>query len=161
MTLLAPKDEIVTHIPALRAFALSLARNGALADDLVQDTLEKGWLNLDRYEPGTNMRAWLFTILRNTFYSDRRKLVKEVAYEDASDQKEMSVGPDHDSRLAMDEFQKAFSTLPVDQREALSLIAVAGFTYGEAAETCGVAIGTVKSRVNRARIQLAKVLELT
>jgi len=104
MTSIDPKDEIVTHIPALRAFALSLTRNGALADDLVQDALEKGWLNLDKYAAGTNMRAWLFTILRNTYFSDRRKAMREVAFDDAPQQTELSVLPEHDGRLAVGEF---------------------------------------------------------
>lgn len=155
-----PKEEFPRHIPALRAYALSLTRNPSAADDLVQDTLVKGWSNLDSFQSGTNMRAWLFTIQRNTFYSDRRKAKREVAWDDLPFGGEPAVGPDHDGRLALDEFRRAFVLLPEDQREALTLITVIGLTYEEAAATCGVAIGTVKSRVNRGRAQLAKILKL-
>jgi RNA polymerase sigma-70 factor (ECF subfamily) len=154
------RDEILEHIPALRTYALSLTRNPTSADDLVQDALIKGWRNLDRFAPGTNMRAWLFTILRNTFYSDMRKANREVGYDDMPVGSEPFVRPDHDGRLAMDEFRVAFAKLPDDQREALTLITVVGMTYEEAANTCGAAVGTVKSRVNRGRAQLAKMLAL-
>lgn len=155
-----PTDEILQHIPALRAYALSLTRDPSAADDLVQTALVNGWSNLSSYRPGTNMRAWLFTILRNAFLSERRKTKREVAYDDAVHSRALSVGPDHDGRLALDEFRQAFVLLPDDQREALTLITVVGMTYAEAAETCDVAIGTVKSRVNRGRIQMAKMLKL-
>ena len=74
-----PRDQLVNHLPALRAFALSLTREGAGADDLVQDTIVKAWTNMDKFQAGTNLRAWLFTILRNTFYSARRKTKREVS----------------------------------------------------------------------------------
>ena len=117
-----PRDELVTHLPAMRAFALSLARNGAAADDLVQDALVKAWSNFDSFQPGTNMRAWLFTILRNTYYSSRRKLNREVADVDGAFTSSLSVKPDHDGRMQLDDFRKAFETLPDEQREALVLV---------------------------------------
>lgn len=155
-----PRDEIVTHLPAMRAFALSLTRNGSVADDLVQDTIVKAWKNIDKFEAGTNMRAWLFTILRNTFYSDRRKAKREVADVDGKMAATLSQKPDHDGRMAMADFETAFEELPSEQREALMLVGAMGFSYEEAAETCEVAIGTIKSRVNRGRIKLAELLGL-
>lgn len=155
-----PREEIVTHIPALRAFALSLTRNATAADDLVQETLMKGWAHIDRYQVGTTMRAWLFTILRNTYYSDMRKSGREIGYDETQTLVELSVAPDHDGRLAMREFQIAFAQLPLDQREALALITMIGVSYEEAAATCGVAVGTIKSRVNRGRAQLVRILKL-
>jgi len=155
-----PRDEIVTHLPAMRAFALSLTRNPSQADDLVQDAVIKAWKNLASFEVGTNMRAWLFTILRNTFYSDRRKLKREVQDSDGAFAATLSEKPDHDGRLAMADFEAAFVQLKAEQREALMLVGAMGFSYEEAAETCNVAVGTIKSRVNRARLRLAELLEL-
>jgi len=155
-----PRDELVTHLPALRAFALSLTRNRATADDMMQDTVLKAWTNMDKFKPGTNMRAWLFTILRNNFYTSRRKLNREVADVDNVFSNTLSVKPDHDGRLQMSDFKKAFQQLPDEQREALILVGASGFSYDEAAETCGVATGTIKSRVNRARARLTELLQL-
>lgn len=155
-----PRDEIITHLPALRAFAVSLTRDGAAADDLVQDSIVKAWKNLDRFQPGTNLRAWLFTILRNTFYSDRRKARREVSDGDGLLASQLAEKPRHDGSLAFTDFMRAFSQLPDEQREALILVGASGFTYEEVAETTGVAIGTVKSRVNRARGRLAELLSL-
>jgi RNA polymerase sigma-70 factor (ECF subfamily) len=139
-----PRDEIVEHLPSLRAFAMSLSRNSATADDMVQDTVVKAWTNIDKFQPGTNMRAWLFTILRNTYYSLHRKRGREIA----------------DGRLAMSDFRDAFAKLPDEQREALVLVGASGFSYEEAAEMCGCAVGTIKSRANRGRKRLAELLEL-
>lgn len=156
-----PRDEIVTHLPAMRAFALSLCRNGSTADDLVQDTIVKAWKNIDKFKAGTNMRAWLFTILRNTFYSDRRKAKREVADVDGQMAATLSQKPDHDGRMAMNDFETEFAKLPSEQREALMLVGAMGFSYEEAAETCRVAVGTIKSRVNRGRVRLIELLGLS
>ena len=155
-----PRDEIVTHFPALRAFALSLTRNSATADDMMQDTVLKAWSNMDKFQAGTNMRAWLFTILRNTFYSSRRKLNREVPDIDNVFSDNLAVKPDHDGRLQMMEFKEALGELPDEQREALILVGASGFSYEDAAEMCGVATGTIKSRVNRARAKLTALLHL-
>ncbi|WP_342076978.1 RNA polymerase sigma factor [Yoonia sp. SS1-5] len=160
MSALDPKDELVTHLPALRAFALSLTRNRATADDMMQDTVLKAWSNMDKFKPGTNMRAWLFTILRNNFYTSRRKLNREVADVDNAFSDQMAVKPDHDGRLQMMDFKQAFDQLPDEHREALILVGASGFSYDDAAEMCGVATGTMKSRVNRARNKLTELLEL-
>ncbi|MBU2867792.1 RNA polymerase sigma factor [Pacificibacter marinus] len=159
-TLIDPSQEIVQHLPAMRAFALSLTRSSSHADDLVQDAIMKAWENLHSFQAGTNMRAWLFTILRNTFYSDQRKRKREVQDSDGTFAATLSEKPDHDGRLAMAEFEQAFVQLKTEQREALMLVGAMGFSYEEAALTCGVALGTVKSRVNRARLRLSELLEL-
>src|SRR6056297_1431281 len=155
-----PKDELVTHLPALRAFALSLTRNRATADDMMQDAVLKAWTNMDKFQRGTNMRAWLFTILRNNYYSSRRKLGREVADIDNVFSDTLSVKPDHDGRLQMMDFKVAFDQLADEHREALILVGASGFSYDDAAEMCGVATGTMKSRVNRARAKLTQLLEL-
>lgn len=156
-----PRDEIVEHLASLRAFALSLTRNGATADDLVQETVVKAWTNIEKFQAGTNMRAWLFTILRNTFYSLRRKRSREVSDVDGEYAARLSEKPAHDGRLAMNDFAVAFEKLPDEQREALLLVGASGFSYEEAAEMCGCAIGTIKSRANRGRKKLAELLQLS
>ncbi len=155
-----PRDELVKHLGPMRAFALSLTRNGAEADDLVQESLVKAWKNIASFQPGTNMQAWLFTILRNTFYSLRRKRSREVADPDGIAAGQMSVKPAHDGRLQLSEFMVAFALLPVEQREALALVGASGFSYEEAAAMCGVAVGTIKSRANRGRARLVELLHV-
>ncbi len=155
-----PRDELVDHLPALRAFALSLARSPSTADDLVQDTILKAWSKIEQFQSGTNLRAWLFTILRNTYYSARRKTRREVADSDGHHAARLSQKPDHDGRMALADFARAFATLPVEQREVLILVGSNGFSYEEAAATCGCAVGTIKSRANRGRKRLAEILGL-
>jgi len=155
-----PRDEIVEHVKPMRAFALSLTRDMSAADDLVQDTIVKAWSNIDKFKPGSNMRAWLFTILRNTFYSGRRKSRRMVSDVDGALTDTMSVKPEHDGTLAMADFRRAFEQLPDEQREALTLVGAQGFSGEEAAALCGCAVGTIKSRVNRGRRRLAELLEL-
>ncbi|WP_239479952.1 RNA polymerase sigma factor [Actibacterium sp. 188UL27-1] len=144
----------------MRAFAMSLCRNSATADDLVQEALIKAWSNIGSFEPGSNMRAWLFTILRNTYYSLHRKRKNEVEDIDGVYAEGLAQKPDHDGRLAMRDFGMAFDKLTDEQREALVLVGAGGFSYEEAAETCGVAIGTIKSRVNRGRAHLTEMMGL-
>lgn len=155
-----PREEIVEHLASLRAFAMSLTRNSATADDIVQDTIVKAWSNIDKFEPGTNLRAWLFTILRNTYYSLHRKRSREVADVDGEYAAQLSEKPDHDGRLAMTDFRAAFAQLPDDQREVLILVGASGFSYEEAAQMCGCAVGTIKSRANRGRKRLAELMQL-
>ena len=155
-----PRDQLVDHLPALRAFALSLTREGSSADDLVQDAIVKAWTNMDKFQPGTNLRAWLFTILRNTFYSARRKTRREVSDTDGIHAARQATRPEHDGRLALNDFRTAFQQLPDEQREALILVGASGFSYEEAANMTGVAVGTVKSRANRGRRRLAELLHL-
>ncbi|SEW18996.1 RNA polymerase sigma-70 factor, ECF subfamily [Cognatiyoonia koreensis] len=155
-----PRDELLEYLADMRGFARSLTRNRAKADDLMQDALLKAWKNIDRYKPGTNMKAWLFTIIRNTYYTQHQRAKREVADVDGAFSSKLSVKPDHDGRLHLKDFRTAFETLPVEQREALVLVGVQGFSYEEAAATAGVAMGTIKSRLNRARERLAEILEL-
>lgn len=160
MTNVDPRDQLVEHLGPMRAFAMSLTRNSALADDMVQDALVKAWTKIDTFEPGTNLRAWLFTILRNTYYSHHRKARREVSDADGTFSAQLSQKPDHDGRLQMRDFNTAFAELNDEQREALILVGAEGFSYEEAAETCGVAVGTIKSRVNRARARLVELMGL-
>lgn len=154
----AARDELLEHIPAMRAFAISLTRNSALADDMVQDTLVKAWTNMEKFNEGSNMRAWLFTILRNTYYSSRRKSRREVSDADGIFTEGLAEKPAHDGHMQLHDFRKALARLPDEQREALLLVGASGFSYEEAARMCGVAVGTVKSRTNRARQELARML---
>lgn len=149
---------LTAHIPALRGFAKGLTRDASLADDMVQDTLEKAWRNWDQFDPDTELRAWLFTILRNSFLSNLRKDRRiRVGTEDLP-QPPLSVAPEHEAALTMRDFQRAFHTLPLHQREALILVGAQGFSYDAAARLCGVAPGTIKSRANRGRQRLARMM---
>ncbi|MGY6410208.1 MAG: sigma-70 family RNA polymerase sigma factor [Alkalilacustris sp.] len=156
-----PRDAILDHLPALRAFARSLTGDRTAADDLVQEAVLKAWTKFDLYRPGTNLRAWLFTIQRNLFYSDRRRAGREIGDADGSFTESLASKPDHDGRLALADFARAFARLPSEQREALVLVGAMGFSVDEAAETCACAPGTIKSRANRARRALADALQLT
>ncbi|HEX7884387.1 MAG TPA: sigma-70 family RNA polymerase sigma factor [Phenylobacterium sp.] len=153
------RDEVVGLIPALRAFAWSLSHNGSDADDLVQDTLIKAWSNRDKFEAGTNLRAWLFTILRNTYYTNVLRRRREVRDEQGEYASMLRSPPTQDWSLAMSALQAALQQLPVEHREALILVGAAGLSYEEAAEICGCALGTIKSRVNRARARLLKIMD--
>jgi RNA polymerase sigma-70 factor (ECF subfamily) len=155
-----PRDRLPGALPKLRAFAISLTRDVAAADDLVQDTILKAWSNMDKFDPATNLDAWLFTILRNTFYSSLRRTRREVADPDGAHAAGLAVRPAHDSRLAFQDFQRAFDTLSPEHREVLILVGASGFSCEEAADMMGVAIGTVKSRASRARKRLAELLHL-
>lgn len=155
-----PRDAMLEHLSALRAFAITLTRNPSAADDLVQDTIVKAWTNFDKFAEGTNLKAWLFTILRNTFYSSLRKKKREVADPDGIHASTLSVKPDHDGRLTYAEFERAFDQLRPEHREVLILVGVSGFSVEEAAEMTGVAVGTIKSRTSRARKHLGELMGL-
>jgi RNA polymerase sigma-70 factor (ECF subfamily) len=151
---------LVAAIPHLRAFARSFANDPARADDLVQETLIKAWKHRDSFTPGTNFRAWSFTILRNVYFSQQRKLRREVDDPDQLLQNALVVRPEQHAHLDLADFRSALATLPPDQREALLLVGAEGFSYEEAAAICGCAVGTIKSRVNRARVRLSSLLGL-
>jgi RNA polymerase sigma-70 factor (ECF subfamily) len=153
------RDEVVALIPALRAFAWSLSHNGSDADDLVQDTLIKAWTNRDKFETGTNLRAWLFTILRNTYYTSVLRRRREVRDEQGEYAGALKAAPTQDWSVAMRSLQAALRRLPDEHREALILVGAAGLSYEEAAQICGCALGTIKSRVNRARARLLKIMD--
>jgi len=154
------KAELIELLPSLRAFARSLAHNPAQADDLVQDTLVKALANVDRFEPGTNLRAWLFTILRNHYYSQLRKAKREVEDADGKFAARIAVRPEQDGSVDLEDFKVAFAQLAPDHREVLTLVGASGCSYEEAAQICGCAVGTIKSRVNRARKKLSDLLGL-
>jgi RNA polymerase sigma-70 factor, ECF subfamily len=156
----ALKQALIDLTPKLRAFALSLSGNADRANDLVQETLLKAWHNIAHFEEGTNLRAWLFTILRNTYFSECRKRRREVEDRDGALAAELTVSPTQPGHMDLQDLRQALDRLPPDHREALILIGGAGFSYEEAAEICGVAVGTIKSRVNRARNKLAQVMGL-
>ena len=153
--------ELIALVPNLRAFAKSLSGNPDKADDLVQETLIKAWKNRDKFAEGSNLKAWLFTILRNTFLSERRKAKHEVEDADGVYAGQMSTHGEQSGHMDMADFRLALDKLPSEQREALILIGAEGFSYEDAALMCGCAIGTMKSRVNRARNRLADLMGVT
>jgi RNA polymerase sigma-70 factor (ECF subfamily) len=156
----ALRDQVLEAVPSLRAFAISLCGNVDRADDLVQETLLRALANIHSFQPGTNMPAWLFTILRNLFRSEYRKRRREVEDPDGNYAETLKTHPEQTSHVEFKEFRTALAKLPEDQREALILVGASGFSYEEAAEICGCAVGTIKSRVNRARTRLAHLLNI-
>jgi len=154
------KTDLISVIPNLRAFAVSLCGNPDRADDLVQETLVKAWSNLGSFVEGTNLPAWLFTILRNIYYSEYRKRRREVADSDGAIAAKLASAPSQNGHMDLLDFQAALQELPTDQREALILIGASGLSYEEAAQICGCAVGTMKSRVNRARNRLTELLAI-
>jgi RNA polymerase sigma-70 factor (ECF subfamily) len=156
----ALRDAVLAAVPKLRAFAISLSGNVDRADDLVQETLLRALANIDSFQPGTNLQAWLFTILRNLFRSEYRKRRREVEDTDGNYAESMVSQPEQEGQLEFKELRAALAKLPQDQREALILVGASGFSYEEAAAICGCAIGTIKSRVNRARNRLASELSI-
>jgi RNA polymerase sigma-70 factor (ECF subfamily) len=154
------KADLIAVIPNLRAFAVSLSGNPDRADDLVQETLVKAWSNLGSFVEGTNLPAWLFTILRNIYYSEYRKRRREVADTDGTIAGKLAAAPAQHGHMDFLDFRSALQRLPTDQREALILIGASGLSYEEAAAVCNCAVGTMKSRVNRARNRLADMLAL-
>lgn len=155
------KREMLATLPSLRAFAVSLTGKHDKADDLVQDTVMKAWAKQESFEMGTNIKAWLFTILRNEFYSQMRKRGREVQDSDGAFTERLSVHPPQYGSMDMQDFKKALGKLPDDQREAIILIGASGFSYEDAAAICECAVGTMKSRVSRARIRLQDMLKVT
>jgi len=154
------RDAVLAAVPSLRAFAISLCGNVDRADDLVQETLLRALANIESFQPGTNMSAWLFTILRNHFRSEYRKRRREVEDGDGSYAETLKSHPEQNGRVEFEEFRVALAKLPGDQREALILVGASGFSYEEAAQICGSAVGTIKSRVNRARTRLVELLAI-
>jgi RNA polymerase sigma-70 factor (ECF subfamily) len=154
------KADLLGAIPNLRAFAVSLCGNPDRADDLVQETLVKAWSNLGSFVEGTNMPAWLFTILRNIYYSEYRKRRREVADSEGAIAARLATAPAQNGHMDFLDFREALQKLPADQREALVLIGASGMSYEEAAGICNCAVGTMKSRVNRARNRLIELLSI-
>jgi RNA polymerase sigma-70 factor (ECF subfamily) len=153
------KRELVALIPHLRAFARTLTGEQASADDLAQDALMKAWDARASYQMGTNMKAWTFMILRNQFYSEKRRSWRQTQLDQDAAERTLVAVDDPQSPVALDELRLGLGMLPAEQREALILVGAGGFAYEEAAEICGCAVGTVKSRVSRARRALQGILE--
>jgi len=145
-------------IPHLRVFAVSLCRNRERADDLVQETLLRAWANIAQFEPGSKMKAWLTTILRNQYYSEYRKRRREVADVNGIYAETLVSVPGQMISVQYRELRAALARLPDEMCEALLLVATSGLSYSDAARICGCAVGTIKSRVNRARERLAAML---
>jgi RNA polymerase sigma-70 factor, ECF subfamily len=149
---------MLAAIPALRAFAVSLSGSSGRADDLVQETLVKAWANQASFEPGSRMQAWLFTILRHEYYSEYRRRRYEVPDPEGAIAATLITRPSQDAHVAFREFQVALAKLAPSHREALILVGASGFSYEEAASIAKCAVGTMKSRVARARGKLAEFL---
>jgi RNA polymerase sigma-70 factor (ECF subfamily) len=152
------KEDLLAAIPMLRAFARALSGSRDRADDLVQETLAKAIAHREQYRPGTNLHAWLVTILRNQYYSEGRRRRREVADPDGAHAARLFESPRHDGVLAMQDFLAALQTLPDDQREALLLVGVSEFSYEDASAVLDAPVGTVKSRVSRARARLQALM---
>lgn len=153
------RDELALTIPHLRAFARSLCGSRDMADDLVQETMLKAWNARQRFAAGTNMRAWTFIILRNIFLSQMRRNRFRGEWDDLAAERMLAAPAGQDKIVELSDLHRAMQQLPTAQREALILIGAGGFAYEEAAEICGVAIGTIKSRVARGRVALEQLLE--
>ena len=154
------KTALLAELPSLRAFAISLSGSHDHADDLVQETVMKAWAAHASFIPGTSLRAWLFTIMRNTYFSQYRKARREVQDSDGEAAARLVSAPAQDGHLDLADFRVALEKLPDDQREALILVGASGFSCEEAAEICGCAVGTIKSRVNRARQKLLQLMAM-
>ena len=152
------KDQLAQVIPHLRAFGRSLSGSRDLADDLVQETLLKAWAARKRFQAGTNMRAWTFIILRNLFLSQMRRARFKGEWDDVTASKILAAPASQDRHVELGDMQRALLHLPQPQREALILVGAGGFAYEEAAEICGCAVGTIKSRVARGRVALEALL---
>ncbi len=152
------KDQLAQVIPHLRAFGRSLSGSRDLADDLVQETLLKAWAARKRFQAGTNMRAWTFIILRNLFLSQMRRARFKGEWDELTASKLLAAPASQDRHVELGDMQRALMHLPQPQREALILVGAGGFAYEEAAEICGCAVGTIKSRVARGRVALEALL---
>ena len=152
------KDELARVIPHLRAFGRSLSGNRDLADDLVQETLLKAWAARLRFQAGTNMRAWTFIILRNLFLSQMRRARFKGEWDELTANRLLAMPASQDRHVELGDMQRALLHLPQPQREALILVGAGGFAYEEAADICGCAVGTIKSRVARGRVALEALL---
>ncbi|TXN08577.1 sigma-70 family RNA polymerase sigma factor [Methylobacterium sp. WL103] len=154
------RGDLIQAVPALRGFAFSLSGEATRADDLVQETLVKAWSSRERFTQGTSMNAWLFTILRNQFYTDMRKRKREVEDADGVHASKLTALPDQEGVVNLRRLRETLDRIPEAQRSALLLVGAEGYTYEEAAERLQCAVGTVKSRVSRARAYLSETLGL-
>ncbi|PLR21913.1 RNA polymerase subunit sigma-70 [Caulobacter zeae] len=149
---------LIPVIPHMRAFARSLCGDAAAADDLVQDALAKAWQARASFQLGTNIKAWAFMILRNQFYSEKRRSWRQQPLDQEQAERTLKAYDDPHAVLELDDVRRAMALLPTEQREALIMVGAGGLPYEEVAEIVGVAVGTIKSRVSRARAALAAIL---
>lgn len=153
------KADLIALIPHMRAFARTMTGNATEADDLAQEALAKAWQCRSSFTMGTNMKAWAFMILRNQFYSDMRRAWRSVQLDQEAAERTLLANDDPNAPIELNELRMALAALPVDQREALILVGAGGLSYEEAADICNCAVGTVKSRVSRARDALRRIIE--
>jgi RNA polymerase sigma-70 factor, ECF subfamily len=154
------REALLAALPSLRAFAISLTFAVDQADDLVQDTLVRALSHRDQFRAGTNLEAWLFTILRNAFYSSRRRRRFEVSDPEGTLAKQLASAPTQITTCEFADFRDAFSSLPPQHREVLVLIVAEGLSYEDTARICGTPVGTIKSRISRARALLSARLDV-
>ena len=152
------KHELTEVVPHLRAFARGLCGRPDMADDLVQETMLKAWAAQHRFQPGTSMRAWTFVILRNAYLTDMRRNRFRGEYDEGVAERILTAPAGQEEPIHLSDMHRALLTLPPERREALLLVGAGGFSYEEAASICGCAVGTIKSRVGRARAALNSML---
>jgi len=153
------KEQMIALIPSLRAFARGLCRHRELADDLAQEAMARAWAARDSFTPGTNFRAWMFMIVRNQFYSTVRKNARMVSWDPEAAERLLVQKPTQEMSLHVQDVDEALNKLPPQQREMLLLIAAAGMSYEDAAVVAGCTLGTVKSRLSRARTALQLLVD--
>ncbi len=153
------RQELTALIPHLRAFSRSLCGNATLADDVAQDALLKAWKARHKFRPGSNLKAWTFTILRNQFYSIKRRSWRATSLEPEVAEQTIVANTDPEQSVHLNELRRGLDMLKDDQREALILVGASGLSYEEAAEICDCAVGTIKSRVSRARKALETIMD--
>lgn len=153
------RNDLLALVPVLRAFSRSLCGDRELADDLAQEALAKAWQSRNTFQAGSNLKAWLFTILRNQFYSDRRRAWRQAPWDETAAERVPAAKGEQHWAVQLSDAARALRVLPHEQREALILVGAGGFSYEEAAAISNCAVGTVKSRVARARKALIATLE--
>lgn len=150
--------ELLAAVPFMRAFARSLCRDPEQAEDIAQETLLKAWQCRSQFQPGTNLRAWLSTILRNRYYSGQRRLKWRAEFDAEAIERTLMAPDDPSVTVELEDVRRALAMLPAFQREALILVGAGGLSYDEVAHIVGCPVGTVKSRVRRARDELESIL---
>ncbi|MCL4672918.1 MAG: sigma-70 family RNA polymerase sigma factor [Sphingomonadaceae bacterium] len=153
------KRELAEVVPHLRAFARGLCGRPDMADDLVQETLLKAWAAQERFEPGTSMRAWTFVILRNVYLTEMRRNRFRGEYDETVAERILVQSAEQEEPIHLNDMRRALMALPEERREALLLVGAGGFSYEEAAEICQCPVGTIKSRVGRARAAITAMLD--
>ena len=152
------RAELLELIPYLRAFAQTLCRSRDIADDLAQESVATAWQKRAMFQPGTNLKAWLFMIQRNAYYSAYRRKWRQVDWDDQVMDHRLVTDASQQASVELTDLRRAMTMLPDEQREALILVGAGGFSYQEAAAICACAVGTMKSRVSRARHALAELM---